>query len=111
MAILKLVAVAGADGVPAGEIARVTKTPPSTLSFHLKELSQAGVLEAKPKGRFIYYAMRKSALTAAVSFLQSCLPATPNGPAGGEAGRPERKAAKQKRSDSQTEGQLNIFGE
>lgn len=110
--ILKLVATAGDNGIPAGEIARITDTPPSTLSFHLKELSQAGVLKAKPQGRFIYYALQESALVAAVSFLQSCLPAPRTPTVGGDTPKPERKgSAKQKRSGGSTEGQLNIFGE
>lgn len=112
LAILKLVATAGENGVPAGEIARITDTPPSTLSFHLKELSQAGVLKAKPQGRFIYYALQESALAATVSFLQSCLPSHRAPPVAADAPKAERKgSSKQKRSGSSTEGQLNIFGE
>lgn len=112
LAILKLVATAGEQGVPAGEIARITDTPPSTLSFHLKELSQAGVLKAKPQGRFIYYALQESALVAAVTFLQACLPVQRTSPVSGEGPKSERKAgSKQKRSGGSTEGQLNIFGE
>jgi ArsR family transcriptional regulator, arsenate/arsenite/antimonite-responsive transcriptional repressor len=111
LAILRLVARSGDDGIAAGEIARATATPPSTLSFHLKELAQAGVLKARPQGRFIYYALEDSALVAAVDFLQSCLkrpkalpPVSPVKPA-------HRSGRKPKRGTDSTDGQLNIFEE
>ena len=56
--ILDRVAEAGPQGLVAGEIARSIRCPASTLSFHLKELSRTGVLEARPDGRFIHYSLR-----------------------------------------------------
>jgi DNA-binding transcriptional ArsR family regulator len=49
--IIEVVAKGGAEGTPAGEIARAVHCPASTLSFHLKELSQSGLLRAAPQGR------------------------------------------------------------
>ena len=46
LAILRLVSRAGAEGIAAGEIARSTDPPPATVSFHLKEITQAGLLKA-----------------------------------------------------------------
>lgn len=60
--ILARVAEAGARGVAAGDIARSIRCPASTLSFHLKELSRTGVLEARPRGRFVIYALQKQAI-------------------------------------------------
>ena len=51
--ILARLADAGSKGLAAGEIARSIRCPASTLSFHLKELSRTGILEARPRGRFI----------------------------------------------------------
>ena len=62
--ILDRVSEAGPEGVVAGEIARAIRCPASTLSFHLKELSRTGVLEARPAGRFIHYSLRRPALQA-----------------------------------------------
>ena len=45
LSVVTIVADAGAKGIAAGEIARSLRCPASTLSFHLKELSQTGVLE------------------------------------------------------------------
>jgi ArsR family transcriptional regulator len=55
--IIQCVAAHGEEGVPAGAIARAVQCPASTLSFHLKELSQAGLLTPHPKGRFIRYSV------------------------------------------------------
>ena len=64
--ILARVAEAGAKGVAAGDIARSIRCPASTLSFHLKELSRTGILEARPRGRFIIYALQREALGEAL---------------------------------------------
>ncbi len=60
--IIRAVAAGGPEGTPAGEIARAVRCPASTLSFHLKELSQAGLLAAEPQGRFIRYSLVPAAL-------------------------------------------------
>lgn len=103
--ILDCVAGAGPDGVAAGEIARVLKCPASTLSFHLKELSRTGVLEARPAGRFILYALRRPALAALAGYIAGL--AGSSRPARGRkaAGRSGRRG---RGSDS---SQLTIFGD
>ena len=67
--ILDRVAEAGPEGVAAGEIARAIRCPASTLSFHLKELSRTGVLEARPAGRFIHYSLQRPALQALAGYI------------------------------------------
>lgn len=56
LSIFRLLVRRGPEGLPAGEIASRLKIPQATLSFHLKELSTAGLLTARQEGRFIYYA-------------------------------------------------------
>lgn len=115
IAILRLVSRAGTDGVAAGDIARSTGTPPSTLSFHLKEMTQAGLLRARTQGRFIYYSLDDKALQAAITSLGSCL-GTPPVPPVEPVGRVGRKAAAKSRrgpggSGTTDDGQMNIFGD
>jgi DNA-binding transcriptional ArsR family regulator len=55
LAVFRLLVQAGPTGVSAGEIGSDLKIPPATLSFHLKELSHAGLVVARQEGRFIFY--------------------------------------------------------
>jgi ArsR family transcriptional regulator, arsenate/arsenite/antimonite-responsive transcriptional repressor len=106
--ILDRVADAGPEGVPAGDIARAIRCPASTLSFHLKELSRTGVLEARPDGRFIRYALRKSALQALAGYIAGLA----GGPRGGSArGRKSPAGRAGRRSRTAETGQLTFFGD
>ncbi len=60
--ILDRLALAGPEGLTAGEIARQVRSPPSTLSFHLKELCRTGVLEPSRSGRFVIYRLHRPVL-------------------------------------------------
>lgn len=104
--ILDRVAEAGPEGVAAGTIARALRCPASTLSFHLKELSRTGVLEARPEGRFILYSLRRPALKALALYIAGLAGARPSnrGKRGG-AGRGGRRG---RPADT---GQLTIFGD
>jgi ArsR family transcriptional regulator, arsenate/arsenite/antimonite-responsive transcriptional repressor len=73
---------AGPDGVAAGELADKLDIPPTTLSFHLKTLGHAGLVDARQAGRFIYYSANYTAMNALLGFLsenccggRACLPA------------------------------------
>ena len=49
--VFRLLVPAGETGLPAGEIAERLDIPPATLTFHLKELSHAGLVESRREGR------------------------------------------------------------
>ena len=104
--ILDQVADAGPEGVPAGDIARAIRCPASTLSFHLKELSRTGVLEARPDGRFIRYALRKPALQALAGYIA----ALAGGPKASARGR-KANGMRPRRGRIADTGQLTIFGD
>lgn len=65
----RLLVEQGAGGLPAGEIAARLGVAPATLSFHLKELSHAGLVASRQDGRFIYYAADFDAMHALLEFL------------------------------------------
>lgn len=47
--------VAGPEGLTPGVIAEQLGMTPSALSFHLKELSQAGLVSSEARGRHLIY--------------------------------------------------------
>jgi len=113
--IISVVAAGPAEGTPAGEIARAVHCPASTLSFHLKELSQAGLLKAEPQGRFIRYSVVAASFQLLADFVRN-LPGEPAAgqPAAAAAERMPRKARKKAPREAPQgpkEGQLSIFDE
>ena len=69
LAIFRLVMARGADGLPAGAIAEALSLPPSSLTFHLHALQDAGLLQATRQGRQMVYAARFFALRGLLGFL------------------------------------------
>lgn len=80
--VFRLLVQAGPHGLPAGEIGDRLGIPASTLSFHVKALQQAGLVESRQEGRFVYYSARFAAMNDLIAFLgenccggRACLPA------------------------------------
>ena len=80
----RLLVQQGVSGMSAGEIAADLDVTPATLSFHLKELAHAGLVKARPEGRFIFYSADFDAMNELLAFLTenccggdvlACLPA------------------------------------
>ncbi len=69
LSIFRALVQAGPEGLAAGRIAEAVATPASTLSFHLKELSSAGLVRSRQDGRFIYYSADYAAMNELVTFL------------------------------------------
>ncbi|MDJ0947629.1 MAG: metalloregulator ArsR/SmtB family transcription factor [Alphaproteobacteria bacterium] len=79
LSIFRLLVQRGPDGLPAGEIARTLGTSPSTMSFHLAQLEQSGLLRSWRVKRQIFYAANYAAMGRLLGFLtEDCC-----------AGRPE----------------------
>jgi DNA-binding transcriptional ArsR family regulator len=80
--VFRLLVQEGPAGLPAGEIAERLDIPSSTLSFHVKTLAHAGLIESRQDGRFIHYSADFAAMNGLVAFLgenccggRSCAPA------------------------------------
>ena len=69
LAIYRLLVEAGPTGLAAGEIGAALKVAPATLSFHLKELSHAGLVASRQEGRFIYYSASYERMNALLGYL------------------------------------------
>ncbi len=67
--IFKLLVQTSPAGLAAGEIALKLNMPSSTLSFHLKELSHAGLVKSAQSGRFVYYSTDFSTMNSLMAFL------------------------------------------
>ncbi|MBX3501356.1 MAG: metalloregulator ArsR/SmtB family transcription factor [Alphaproteobacteria bacterium] len=69
LGLMRLLASRGASGMAAGELAATLGQVPSTLSFHLAQLEQAGLVQSTRQGRQIIYAVRFAGLRALFGFL------------------------------------------
>lgn len=67
--LMRALLAAGPSGLPAGDISGRLGVPPSTLSFHLRALDQAGLVAATRQGRNLVYAAQVDRLRALVAFL------------------------------------------
>jgi ArsR family transcriptional regulator len=79
--IYRLLVQKGPQGLAASAIAEKIGLPNATLSFHIKGLTHAGLVNARQDGRFIYYAADYSAMNDLVGYLtenccggQACVP-------------------------------------
>jgi DNA-binding transcriptional ArsR family regulator len=80
--LFRILVQAGPDGVAARDLAARLGIPANTLSFHLKTLSHARLVHARPQGRFIFYSANYERMNGLVEFLTenccggaSCAPA------------------------------------
>lgn len=69
LAIYRMLVESGSAGLAAGKIAEALKLPPATLSFHLRELSHAGLVRARQQSRFIYYSADFTAVNGLLGYL------------------------------------------
>lgn len=69
LAVFRLLVKRGPDGFSPGEIAERLGIAAPTLSFHLKELQNAGLISARREGRFLFYSTRFDRMKSLVGFL------------------------------------------
>lgn len=69
LAAFRLLVQAGPAGLAASKIAEQLDIAPSSLSFHLKELSHAGLVAARQDGRFVIYSANFATMNGLLAFL------------------------------------------
>jgi ArsR family transcriptional regulator len=67
--VFRLLVPAGEAGLAAGDIAERLGIPSATLTFHLKELNHAGLVESRREGRSIIYSLRVEGMRELLTFL------------------------------------------
>lgn len=78
LAVFRLLVQAGPAGMAASKIADQLGVPSSSLSFHLKELTHAGLIVPRQDGRFIIYSASFTAMNALIGFLtENCCGGNP----------------------------------
>lgn len=69
--LFRLLVVAGPAGLTPGRIAETLGVAPAALSFHLKELSHAGLVTTQRDGRHIVYRAEFTAMNQLLVFLSA----------------------------------------
>jgi ArsR family transcriptional regulator len=78
LAVFRLLVQAGPEGIAASKIADQLGLPSSSLSFHLKELTHAGLIVPRQDGRFVIYSTNFTTMNALIGFLtENCCGGNP----------------------------------
>ena len=78
LAAFRLLVQAGAQGIPAGALAEALGVPPSSMSFHLAQLANAGLVTQRRESRSIIYAADYAAMNALMAYLsENCCGGVP----------------------------------
>lgn len=90
LAAYRLLVQAGPDGIAAGALAQALGVPPSSMSFHLAQLSNAGLVSQRRESRSLIYSADFAAMNSLLGYLTEnccagaqcgaeagCTPATP----------------------------------
>jgi ArsR family transcriptional regulator, arsenate/arsenite/antimonite-responsive transcriptional repressor len=69
LALYRLLVQAGPEGVSPGTLSERLDIPAPTLSFHLKALNHAGLVDDRREGRNLFYTANYAQMNALVDFL------------------------------------------
>ncbi len=67
--IFRLLVQIGPDGSCVGNLVKALGIAPATLSFHLTHLRHAGLINARRKGRMIFYSADYTAMNGLMAYL------------------------------------------
>ncbi len=69
LSLFRLLVQAGKEGVAAGVLGEKLGIPPATLSFHLKTLTHAGLINPRTEGRFVIYSANYTEMDKLIAYL------------------------------------------
>jgi ArsR family transcriptional regulator len=97
LALFRLLVQTGQEGLAAGALAKALDVPGSSLSFHLAQLTQTGLVAQERRGRSLIYSANYRAMDDLVGYLMAncCARSTSCGP---DADRSSRTESKSKRA-------------
>ncbi|MDD5035980.1 MAG: metalloregulator ArsR/SmtB family transcription factor [Methylococcaceae bacterium] len=82
LAIFRLLVQTGPEGLSAGKIGEALGIAPSSLSFHMKELTYAKLVSSRQESRYVIYSANFQTMNELIGFLtencchgQPCMPA------------------------------------
>lgn len=94
LAVFRTLVQAGPKGLPAGQIATLLNVPPSSLSFHLKELAHAQLVTSQQDGRFVIYSANFATMNGLLAYLtENCCGGNPCSPISTGSCKPVKEKA------------------
>lgn len=69
LAVFRALVQAGAGGLSAGALAEALQLPNSSLSFHLAQLTNAGLIQQQRRGRSLIYSADYAAMNGLMGYL------------------------------------------
>lgn len=69
LAVFRLLVQAGPEGLAAGMLAQRLSLPPSSMSFHLAQLSNAGLVTQRRESRSLIYSADFAVMNALLGYL------------------------------------------
>lgn len=97
LAIFRMLVKRGPEGYTPTQLGEQLRVASPTLSFHLKELQRAGLVDVRRDGRFLYYRPNFSHMNALIGFLtENCCALSEKG-CGPECTPADREAASSRR--------------
>lgn len=69
LAVHRLLVAHAPEGLTAGQVAERLGITPTSLSFHLKEMTRARLIVPRPVGRFVWYSADLDTMNGVVGYL------------------------------------------
>jgi ArsR family transcriptional regulator, arsenate/arsenite/antimonite-responsive transcriptional repressor len=97
LALFRLLVKRGPQGYTPTQLTEKLDIPAPTLSFHLKDLQRAGLIEARREGRFLFYSPNFPRMNDLIGFLTENCCVLADKDCGPACGIPATEAAQAKR--------------